>query len=66
MVEAIWANKDHDAPVKLTGVHHYNGDYYFTIEGSRTGIPYNEVKFINAYDKLLFLLMIKGRTDIYI
>lgn len=41
---AIWRSKDYDHPINITGYEDL-GDVgeFFTIEGSSTGIPYNEV-----------------------
>lgn len=42
--KAIWRNGSHDEPVVITGVMgHRDGETYYTIEGSKAGIPASQV-----------------------
>lgn len=44
--QAMWRNKDHDQPVTVTGsAGEKDGKAYFTIEGSSTGVPADELEF---------------------
>lgn len=48
-VDATWRNKDYDQPVRVTGMAgEVDGVKYYSIEGSGTAIPENELDFGSA------------------
>ena len=46
--EAVWRNKDADQPITVTGEVEIDGRKFYTVEGSKTGIPADEVTFPTA------------------
>jgi len=44
---AIWSNASYDKEVTVTGrLGVVNGEIYYSIEGSNTGIPGSQIKFL--------------------
>ncbi len=43
---AVWRNKDHDHPVKVTGeLGEHEGKRFYAVEGSNSGVPEDELEF---------------------
>jgi hypothetical protein len=55
--DAIWKAKDYDFPIAVNGFVFSKDDstVYFSIEESKTFIPYNEIEFTKANPILLIL-----------
>jgi len=57
-IEVVWQNEDHDLPVVLTGfMKHTNNEFFFSIEGSSTCIPFEQIDF-GGRDRLIEIIEI--------
>jgi hypothetical protein len=55
LIDAVWSSKDFDIPVKITGFAFRDDKFYFSIVGSNTYIPYEELKFKEGDDPFVLV-----------